>query len=129
MCSLIPPQFPASCTSRSYRFRSPDEVGDHTPLRASYENAPRDQVQVLFGDSVADALFTLPPGGWTGPFKSDFGLHTVRLRARTMRRLPPFDEIRDQVAAEFAADRRRERNEAEYRRMRAHYDVVIEKPN
>lgn len=109
--------------------RSPEEVGDHTPLRASYENAPRDQVQVLFGAALADAVFTLPPGDWTGPYKSDFGLHAVRLRARTVRRLPPFDEIRDQVAAEFAADRRRERNEAEYRRMRAHYDVVIGKPN
>jgi len=31
-------------------------------------------------------------------------------------------------SAEFAADRRRERNEAEYRRMRAHYEVVVEKP-
>jgi hypothetical protein len=108
--------------------RSPDEVGDHTPLRATYENAPRDQVDVLFGDAVAEALFTLPPGDWTGPLKSDFGLHVVRLRARTASRLPPFDEIRDQVAAEFAAERRRERNEAEYRRMRARYDVVIEKP-
>ena len=108
--------------------RSPDEVGDHTPLRGIYENAPRDQVEVLFGDAVAEALFTMPPGDWTGPFKSDFGLHAVRLRARSARRLPPFDVIRDHVAAEFAADRRRERNEAEYRRMRAHYDVVVEKP-
>ena len=107
--------------------RSPDEVGDHTPLRGSYENAPREQVEVLFGDALAEAVFTLPPGDWTGPFKSDFGLHAVRLRARTARRLPPFDEIREQVAAEFAADRRRERNEAEYRRMRAHYDIVIER--
>jgi parvulin-like peptidyl-prolyl isomerase len=108
--------------------QSPDEVGDHTPLRGAYENAPRDQVDVLFGDAIAEALFALPPGDWTGPFKSDFGLHVVRLHARTARRLPPFDEIRDQVAAEFAAERRRARNEAEYRRMRAHYDVVIEKP-
>jgi parvulin-like peptidyl-prolyl isomerase len=107
--------------------QSPDEVGDHTPLRGAYENAPRDQVDVLFGDAIAEALFALPPGDWTGPFKSDFGLHVVRLHARTARRLPPFDEIRDQVAAEFAAERRRARNEAEYRRMRAHYDVVIEK--
>ena len=73
-------------------------------------------------------MFTLPPGDWTGPYKSDFGLHAVRLRARTARRLQPFDEIRDQVAAEFAAQRRRDRNEAEYRRMRAHYDVVIGMP-
>lgn len=108
--------------------RMPAEVGDHTPLRATYEKAPREQVAVLFGDALAEAVFTLPPGDWVGPFQSDFGLHAVRLRARTERRLPPFDEIRDEVAAEFAAQRRRERNEAEYRRMRAHYDVVIEKP-
>jgi hypothetical protein len=108
--------------------RSPDEVGDHTPLRGTYENAPRDQVEVLFGDAVAEALFTMSPGDWTGPFKSDFGLHAVRLRARSVPRLPPFDEIRDHVAAEFAADRRRERNEAEYRRMRSHYDVIVEEP-
>ena len=108
--------------------RPPAEVGDHTPLRATYEKAPREEVAVLFGDALAEAVFTLPPGDWVGPFQSDFGLHAVRVRARTERRLSPFDEIRDQVAAEFAAQRRRERNEAEYRRMRAHYEVVIEKP-
>jgi hypothetical protein len=110
--------------------RAPDTVGDHTPLRATYERAPREQVAVLFGAALAEAVFTLPPGDeWVGPFESDFGLHAVRLRARSERRLPPFDEIRDQVAAEFAAQRRRERNEAEYRRMRAHYEIVIEKPS
>lgn len=109
--------------------RTPDEVGDHTPLRATYERAARAQVAVLFGDALAEAVFTRPPGDWVGPFQSDFGLHAVRLRARTDGRLPPFDEIRDQVAAEFAAQRRRERNEAEYRRMRARYEVVIEKPS
>jgi len=108
--------------------RAPAEVGDRTPLRETYDNAPREQVAVLFGDALAEALFTQPPGDWTGPFRSDFGLHVVRLRSRSERRLPPFDEIRDQVAAEFAADRRRARNEAEYRRMRARYDIVIEQP-
>jgi hypothetical protein len=108
--------------------RTPAEAGDSTPLRETYEDAPREQVAVLFGDELADALFTDAPGDWTGPFQSDFGLHVVRLRARTEPRLPPFDEIRDRVADEFGAQRRRERNEAEYRRMRARYDVVVEQP-
>jgi peptidyl-prolyl cis-trans isomerase C len=109
--------------------RSPEEVGDRTPLRATYENAPREQVAVLFGDALADALFTMAPGGdWTGPFRSDFGLHAVRLRGRTERRAPPFDEIPEQVATEFAADRRRARNDAEYQRMRGNYEIVIERP-
>jgi peptidyl-prolyl cis-trans isomerase C len=108
--------------------RAPADVGDRTPLRATYEDAPREQVAVLFGDELAEVVFTAAPGDWTGPYPSDFGLHVVRLRGRTERRLPPFDEIREQVATEFAAERRRERNAAEYERMRARYDVVVEKP-
>lgn len=109
--------------------RAPAEVGDRTPLRESYDAAPREQVEVLFGAELAEALFTSPPGGWTGPFESDFGLHLVRLRGRSEARLPPYEEIREQVAEQFAAERRRERNDAEYARMRARYDVVIEWPD
>jgi peptidyl-prolyl cis-trans isomerase C len=108
--------------------RPPVEVGDRTPLRETYQDAPREQVEVLFGDALAEAVFTLAPGDWTGPFESDFGQHLVRLRGRSERRLPPFDEVREQVAAEFAVERRRERNDAEYRRMRERYEVVIEWP-
>jgi hypothetical protein len=108
--------------------RRPSEVGDRTPLRESYDNAPREQVAVLFGDALAEALFTAPPGDWTGPFRSDFGLHAVRLRSRSEARLPPYDEIAARVAEEFGAERRREANERAYREMRAQYEVVIEAP-
>lgn len=104
------------------------EVGDRTPLRESYDDAPREQVAVLFGEALADALFTVAPGEWTGPFRSDFGLHLVRLRSRTGERLPPYDEIAERVAQEYGAQRRREANERAYREMRAKYEVVIELP-
>jgi hypothetical protein len=42
--------------------------------------------------------------------------------------LPPYEEIAARVAEEYGAQRRREANEAEYRRMRERYDVVIEWP-
>ncbi len=74
----------------------------------SYDDAPREQVAVLFGDDLANALFGAAPGEWTGPFRSDFGLHAVRLRGRTDARLPPYDEIAARVAEEYAATRRRE---------------------
>lgn len=108
--------------------RASSEIGDRTPLRESYEDAPREQVAVLFGDALAAALFDAAPGEWTGPFESDFGLHLVRLRGRSEARLPPYDEIAARVAEEYGAQRRREANEAEYRKMRARYDVVIEQP-
>jgi hypothetical protein len=108
--------------------RAPAEVGDRTPLRESYDGAPREQVAVLFGEDIAAALFGAPPGDWTGPFRSDFGLHVVRLRSRSAERLPPFEEIETRVAEEFAAQRRREANERAYQEMRALYEIVIETP-
>jgi hypothetical protein len=109
--------------------RAPAEVGDRTPLRESYDDAPREQVAVLFGDELAAALFGAAPGEWTGPFRSDFGLHVVRLRSRSDARLPPYDEIAARVAEEYGAQRRREANERAYREMRAQYDIVIEQPD
>ena len=53
----------------------------------------------------------------------------MRLHTRTESRLPPFDEIREQVAAAFADERRRSANEARYREMRDRYDVVVERPD
>jgi hypothetical protein len=108
--------------------RPPAEVGDRTPLRESYDDAPREQVAVLFGDALAEALFTTPPGDWSGPFRSDFGLHAVRLRSRSEPRLPPYDEIAPLVAEEFGAQRRQEANERAYQEMRAQYEVLIEAP-
>jgi hypothetical protein len=108
--------------------RAPADVGDRTPLRDSYDDAPREQVAVLFGEELADALFTAAPGEWTGPFRSDFGLHAVRLRGRSEPRLPPYAEIADRVAEAYGTQRRQEANEKAYREMRARYDVVIEPP-
>jgi len=108
--------------------RASTEVGDRTPLRETYDNAPREQVAVLFGATLADALFAAPPGDWQGPFRSDFGLHVVRLRNRTTQRLPPYEEIEARVAEEFGAQRRRDANERAYQEMRAKYQVVIETP-
>jgi peptidyl-prolyl cis-trans isomerase C len=106
--------------------REHSEVGDRTPLRESYDDAPREQVAVLFGEQLADALFSAQPGEWTGPYASDFGLHAVRLRSRSAARLPPYDEIATRVAEEYGAQRRREANERAYREIRSHYDVVVE---
>jgi peptidyl-prolyl cis-trans isomerase C len=106
--------------------RAPADIGDHTPLRESYDDAPREQVAVLFGEGLAEALFSGPPGEWAGPYRSDFGLHVVRLRSRSEARLPPYEEIAERVADEFAAARRREADARSYREMRDRYEVVIE---
>lgn len=106
----------------------PQTVGDRTPLRDRYDEAPREQVTVLLGEDLANALFGMEPGRWQGPYRSDFGVHLVRLAARAPSRLPPFDEIRAQVAEAFGTARRQQANEAQYRALRERYDVVVEWP-
>ncbi len=105
-----------------------DGLGDNTPLRDRFVDAPRDQVAVLFGDAMADALFTMSAGEWQGPYESDFGLHLVRLITRTEARQPSFEDAEQMVRDLYARNRRVERNEAAYREMREHYQVVVEWP-
>src|SRR5690606_23325611 len=57
----------------------PLEAGDRTPLPPRFDAAGRDRIAVLFGDAMADALFAIEPGEWVGPYRSDFGLHLVRV--------------------------------------------------
>src|SRR5690606_1018336 len=101
--------------------------GDPSPLGERLDDATRERVDVLFGEALTQAVFgTLEPGRWDGPYRSDFGLHLIRLVERQPARLPAFDEAREQIAAAYAADRRARANAEEYARMRARYDVVVE---
>jgi hypothetical protein len=105
---------------------APADVGDRTPLQERFVDAPRERVQVLFGEDLTNAVFALPTGAWVGPYRSDFGLHLVRIVSRSEARLPAFAEVRDRAAQMFAADRRAAADEAAYAQMRARYDVIVE---
>jgi parvulin-like peptidyl-prolyl isomerase len=70
----------------------------------------------------------MEPGSWFGPFESDFGLHLVRVLARSEPRQPTFAEAREQAQQVFAAERRAAANAAAFERIRAHYDVVVDWP-
>lgn len=107
---------------------APADVGDRTPLPERFDDAARDRIQVLFGQAMTEAVFTLVPGEWTGPFESDFGQHVVRVLARSEPRQPTFAEAREQAAEVFAVERRNSANAAAFEEMRARYDVVVEWP-
>jgi hypothetical protein len=107
---------------------APAEVGDRTPLQGRFDDAARDRIQVLFGQAMTDAVFTLTPGEWAGPFQSDFGLHVVRVLTRSEPRQPTFTEVREQAERVFAEERRSAANAAAYEEMRARYDIVVDWP-
>lgn len=100
-------------------------LGDPFMLARTYAGRTDAAIAGLFGAAFADAVSTLPPGGWRGPVESTYGMHLVRVRERTPARPPRLDEVRDRVAADLREERRREQGRAAYRALRDGYDVRL----
>lgn len=105
---------------------SPTELSDPFLLPAEYELQSPDQVARSFGDHFSRQLFEVPPGSWAGPIESGYGLHLVLVTARDDGRSPKLDEVREDVAREWMAARRKETNEAFYKTLLDKYSVRIE---
>jgi len=112
--------------NRSSNSLQPGNLGDPFMLGNRFVDATGDQINRLFGDGFAAPLMDMEEGSWHGPVYSGFGGHLLLLEERVSGRMPELDEVRDAVKREWIAARRREINEATYRRLRQRYTVVVE---
>lgn len=103
----------------------PATLGDSRMLDAHYERVGEADVARLFGPEFASALREQPEGEWVGPLKSGYGVHLVRVEARTPGRRPELAEVRDAVIRDWAARRRQELLDAQYQQLRSRYEVRI----
>ena len=60
-----------------------------------------------------------------GPLVSGFGVHLVRVSARTPPSVPPLDRVRAAVAREWESNQRTRSRDEDYRKLRADYDVIV----
>jgi hypothetical protein len=100
-------------------------LGDQTRLDHRYRLTSVSGIARHFGPDFTDALTKLPREEWTGPIRSPFGLHLVRITAYAPGRDPPLSEVRDAVLQKWRAEKRDAFIAAEYERMREGYDVVL----
>lgn len=103
----------------------PAALGQPTMLPRQVDNSSLDLVARDFGDGFAKQVGVAPVGNWIGPLASGYGVHLVRVSARSVPRLPPLDRVRAAVAREWENDRRTRSRDADYRKLRADYDVII----
>jgi len=106
-----------------------DGVGDASMLPVEFELEPLREVARTFGETFADALLALPPGRWSGPVESGYGLHLVLVRERIDGARPTLDSVRPQVERDYMSDRRRRQLESMYERLLGKYTVVFERPD
>ena len=107
----------------------PTDVGDRTPLDGRLVDAARARVEILFGAAMTEAIFSGPQDTWTGPYRSDFGVHLLRVEDVAPARVPSFAQIEDRVRQVYAEVRRDEANESAFAALRQRYSIVVEWPD
>jgi hypothetical protein len=100
--------------------------GDPVLLEDSYADLDPQGVGSLFGTDFARALFALPPGSWTGPVKSAFGVHLVRITQLRPASTRGFEDARAAVTENWRRERARETKAVFLGRLREKYGVAIE---
>ncbi len=105
---------------------NPSEAGDPTLLPAGLEDASPQEISGSFGDEFGKRLEDAPVNQWAGPISSSFGLHLVRVSARSASVLPQLADIRPVVLREWQADKRTQAGDAFYSSLRSKYDVRYE---
>ncbi len=104
----------------------PKTEGDQSLIEQQYLFATQHEITRVFGDSFAQQMVLLEPGGWTGPIYSAYGGHLVRVSAKQEERFPALAEIRKQVKRDYMAERRQELKDITYRKLREGYEIIIE---
>ncbi len=108
----------------------PETLGDPSTVPRVREAASAEELSADLGEEYAMGVLALAAdGAWHGPIRSFFGVHVVRVTARTEARTPALEEIRERVVSVFNDERRRAANEQAYQDLRGRYDIVIEIPD
>ncbi len=110
------------------RLRSGAAVTGHETLLPSHRpDAPLRSLAATFGSAFADRLTSLPVGEWSGPLRSGFGWHLVKVEQREPGKLPPLERIRDEVRDAWEHAEIERRLDAFNRDLLDGYQVTIER--
>jgi hypothetical protein len=102
-------------------------VGDVFPDRYDFSVYEPQQVTRLFGQTeFSAAVFTVPVGSWSGPFRSAYGWHLLRVAARRAAVDPPFEDVRDRVHGDYLQETQDATNAAVLARMKRQFLLIRE---
>lgn len=101
------------------------EAGDATMLKAVQEAVTAADLEKQFGTDFTAAVLSLPEGKWSGPVRSGYGLHVVKVFDRQPGRIPDLAEVRDKVENDLQYEAGRAAQEQGYQEIAGKYRIVI----
>jgi len=104
-----------------------DPIGQSTLLPAQLNLSPRVAVDGVFGSHFFDRLISLPVNSWSGPVKSSYGVHLVRIQKRTALETPSLDQVQSAVIRDWRNAKAKELREKDYLNRRAKYAIEIQR--
>jgi hypothetical protein len=105
----------------------PNPLGAGQPfaLPLSYAGVEMRDILRDYGPDFARKLEDAAPGQWTGPVRSAYGWHIVRVEGRSGVSRAPFEAVRADVAEAWKSERRKAGNAAFIRSLRQRYRVEV----
>ena len=100
-------------------------LGDTTLLPHAMRLAPVSVIDRNFGKDFGEQLVQLPPNVWSGPIRSAYGVHLVRVTERREGHDPPLADVRAEVERKWRDAQRAAFRKAEYERLRSKYEIVL----
>lgn len=92
-------------------------------LPSQFRLSPEKTVESTFGTGFFEAVFAFPIAEWSGPVRSPFGLHLVRVTQRREERLPALSEIREKVEEDWRSNLSTRLREERFEALLSRYTV------
>lgn len=100
-------------------------AGDPFVLGSTLTAQRAQSLGVSLGQGFVDGLRDAPVGVWVGPLRSRYGVHLARVDARTPGRLPPLDEVRGALRAQWLERRAEQQRRASLDALRGRYRIDV----
>jgi len=101
------------------------EAGDATMIDTVQEAVTATDLEKQFGTDFTAEVLSLPAGEWSGPVRSGYGLHVVKVFDRVPGRIPDLAEVRDKVESDLQYEARKASQEQGFQEIAGKYRVSI----
>ena len=98
-------------------------LGARTLLPAMVSPLTKQVVDSSFGTGVFEQIVALDPGTWSGPVRSGYGAHLVRLDSLVPGSVPAFETVRGRIEQEWRRDKANELRLDRLAQLRNQYHI------